>query len=63
VDGKPRYKGVADFLVSRGIELPEGTPEDAPGFDTVCALGNKKNEAFNEVLDVMAWRCIPQRWH
>lgn len=50
VDGKPRYKGVADFLASRGIELPEGTPEDAPGFDTVCALGNKKNEAFNEVL-------------
>lgn len=50
VDGKPRYKGVADFLVSRGIDLPEGTPEDAPGFDTVCALGNKKNEAFNEVL-------------
>ncbi len=51
VDGKPRYKGVADFLASRGIELPEGSPEDAPGFDTVCALGNKKNEAFNEVLD------------
>jgi HAD superfamily hydrolase (TIGR01509 family) len=50
VDGKPRYKGVADFLASRGIELPEGTPDDAPGFDTVCALGNKKNDAFNEVL-------------
>lgn len=50
VDGKPRYKGVADFLASRGIELPEGKPEDKPGFDTVCALGNKKNEAFNEVL-------------
>ncbi len=50
VDGKPRYKGVADFLVSRGIDLPEGTPDDAPGFNTVCALGNKKNEAFNEVL-------------
>lgn len=50
VDGKPRYKGVADFLTSRGIELPEGTPDDAPGFDTICALGNKKNEAFNEVL-------------
>jgi beta-phosphoglucomutase-like phosphatase (HAD superfamily) len=51
VDGKPRYKGVADFLSSRGIKLPEGTPDDAPGFDTVCALGNKKNEAFNDVLD------------
>ncbi len=50
VDGKPRYKGVADFLASRGIDLPEGTANDAPGFDTICALGNKKNETFNEVL-------------
>lgn len=50
VDGKPRYKGVADFLASRGIELPFGTPEDAPSMDTVCGLGNMKNDAFNEVL-------------
>jgi alpha,alpha-trehalose phosphorylase len=26
VDGKPRQAGVRDFLASRGIELPEGTP-------------------------------------
>jgi ribose/galactose isomerase len=26
VDGKPRYQGVRDFLKSRGIVLPEGTP-------------------------------------
>lgn len=51
VDGKPRYKGVADFLSSRNIELPYGDPEDAPDLETVCGLGNKKNEAFNEVLD------------
>lgn len=51
VDGKPRYDGVRDFLASRGITLPDGTPDDAPGSDTVCALGNKKNELFNVVLD------------
>ncbi len=51
VDGKPRYKGVADFLESRGINLPFGDPFDAPSFDTVCGLGNLKNDAFNEVLD------------
>ncbi|MDD2203900.1 MAG: HAD-IA family hydrolase [Bacteroidales bacterium] len=50
VDGKPRYKGVADFLTSRNIVLPYGSPEDAPGFDTVCALGNKKNNKFNEII-------------
>ncbi|MDD4374762.1 MAG: HAD hydrolase-like protein [Bacteroidales bacterium] len=51
VDGKPRYKGVADFLTSRGIELPFGDPDDSPEIRTVCGLGNRKNEAFNEVLD------------
>jgi len=50
VDGKPRYDGVQSFLQSRGIDLPFGTPEDAPDKETVCGLGNKKNEAFNEVL-------------
>lgn len=50
VDGKPRYDGVRSFLASRSIELPEGTPDDAPENDTVCGLGNRKNEAFGEVL-------------
>ncbi len=51
VDGKPRYKGVADFLASRNIELPYGDPDDSSDMETVCGLGNKKNVAFNEVLD------------
>ncbi len=50
VDGKPRYDGVKSFLESRGIQLPMGTPEDAPDKETICGLGNKKNEDFNEVL-------------
>ncbi|NOU47978.1 MAG: HAD hydrolase-like protein [Bacteroidales bacterium] len=50
VDGKPRYKGVADFLASRGIELPFGDVEDGNDKETVCGLGNRKNDAFNEVL-------------
>jgi beta-phosphoglucomutase family hydrolase len=50
VDGKPRYNGVASFLKSRGIDLPWGSPEDSPENETVCGLGNRKNEAFNEVL-------------
>lgn len=43
VDGKPRYDGVRDFLRSRGIELPEGSPADPPDADTVCGVGNRKN--------------------
>ncbi len=50
VDGKPRYKGVASFLESRGIDIPFGDPSDLPGKETVCGLGNRKNEAFNLVL-------------
>lgn len=51
VDGKPRYDGVRSFLAARGVHLPEGTPDDPPGDDTVCALGNRKNEVFNELLE------------
>jgi beta-phosphoglucomutase family hydrolase len=51
VDGKPRYDGVRDFLSSRGIALPEGAPDDPPSAETVCGLGNRKNDAFNVVLE------------
>ncbi|MEO6020007.1 MAG: beta-phosphoglucomutase family hydrolase [Knoellia sp.] len=50
VDGKPRYEGVAAFLHSRSIDLPQGDPSDDPSAETVCGLGNRKNDAFNEVL-------------
>lgn len=50
VDGKPRYKGVASFLESRNIQLPFGDPSDEAGKETVCGLGNRKNDSFNEVI-------------
>ena len=50
VDGKPRYDGVRSFLTSRDVNLPEGLPSDPPGDASVCALGNRKNEAFNEIV-------------
>src|SRR6201996_8669322 len=53
VDGKPRFEGVRDFLKSRGIELPEGTVEDPVDVETVCGLGNRKNELVN---------CAIARW-
>jgi len=44
VDGKPRADGTRSFLESRHIDLPEGDPSDQPGSETICGLGNAKNE-------------------
>jgi beta-phosphoglucomutase family hydrolase len=51
VDGKPRFDGVRDFLKSRGIPLPEGSPDDPPQAETVCGLGNRKNELVNKIIE------------
>ena len=50
VDGKKREDGVRSFLASRGIELPEGDPNDGPDAETVSGLGNRKNEMFLKTL-------------
>src|SRR5690554_3294849 len=50
VDGRLRQDGVRSFLASRGIELPEGSPDDPPDAETVHGLGNRKNQRFLEVL-------------
>jgi alpha,alpha-trehalase len=50
VDGKPRFDGVHSFLISRGYDLPYGTPADPSTFETVCGLGNRKNELVNEIM-------------
>jgi HAD superfamily hydrolase (TIGR01509 family) len=50
IDGKPRYDGVRSFLEARSITLPEGDPSDPPGRETVCAMGNQKDELFNLYL-------------
>ena len=53
IDGKPRYDGVRDFLASRGITIPWGSPSDAgnlgaedAGPETICGLGNRKQTLF-----------------
>ncbi len=51
IDGKPRYDGVRSFLASRQVELPEGDPSEPAGEGSICALGNKKNEVFNTILE------------
>ena len=50
VDGKPRYDGVASFLASRGIALPYGSPSDPPTVESICGLGNRKDQLFTEKI-------------
>jgi HAD superfamily hydrolase (TIGR01509 family) len=50
VDGKPRFDGVRDFLSSRGIQLHEGNSADPAEVETVCGLGNRKNELINQII-------------
>jgi beta-phosphoglucomutase family hydrolase len=59
VDGKNRYDGVRSFLQSRGIHLPEGTPDDPAGSDTVCAMGNDKDNFFLEHVRRHGVRAYP----
>ena len=51
VDGKPRADGTRSFLQSRGIELPEGSPDDPPDAETVEGLSNRKNEILLRRID------------
>jgi beta-phosphoglucomutase family hydrolase len=51
VDGKKRADGTRSFLESRGITLPEGSPDDpAGGGPTVESLSSHKNDLVQEVI-------------
>jgi beta-phosphoglucomutase family hydrolase len=51
VDGKPRADGVRDFLASRRITLPEGSPGDPPETPTVQGIAARKNVLVLAELD------------
>jgi beta-phosphoglucomutase family hydrolase len=50
VDGEARFDGVQSFLASRGIVLPYGAPTDPTTAETVCGVGNLKNDLVNEIM-------------
>lgn len=51
VDGMPRADGVRTFLASRGVGLPEGSPDDPPEAETIAGLGNRKNELVLQLIE------------
>lgn len=59
VDGRPRLEGTRGFLRSRGIELPEGGPEEAPDAETIYALSTKKNDLVQEKIIEMGVDVYP----
>lgn len=51
IEGRPRLEGVRVFLASRGIRLPEGQEDDAPGAPTVHGVASRKNELVGLLLE------------
>jgi beta-phosphoglucomutase family hydrolase len=59
VDGKPRLAGTDSFLRSRGIELPEGSPDDEPGTETLYGLSTAKNDLVQEKIKTVGVEVYP----
>lgn len=59
VDGKARLDGVRDFLLTRSIELPMGSPDDSSEMATIQGLAQRKNTAFRAVLAAKGARTFP----
>ena len=50
VDGRPRLDGTRGFLESRDIHLPEGSPADPAGAETLWGLATRKNDLVQEKI-------------
>ncbi|WP_157253272.1 HAD family hydrolase [Nonomuraea typhae] len=59
VDGRPRLDGLRTFLASRGIELPQGSPDDEPGSPTVHGLGAAKDREFQAQVEKYGVAAFP----
>ena len=57
---KHHYDGVESFLKSKGIEIPYGTPADDEESETICGLGNLKNEYYRSFLKEADVSIIPE---
>jgi beta-phosphoglucomutase-like phosphatase (HAD superfamily) len=58
IHGRPRLDGVRGLLASRGVRLPEGTPDDRPGTHTVRGIANRKVQVLYHLLEVHGVRAF-----
>jgi beta-phosphoglucomutase family hydrolase len=59
VDGRLREDGVRAFLASRHITLPDGSPDDPPGNESVHALAEAKNERLLRLVEERGVQVYP----
>ena len=59
IAGWPPCDGLRRFLASRGIELPEGTPDDAANRETVWGLTNRQDGFFRDWIDEHGVQAFP----
>ena len=59
VDGRPRYEGVQTFLAARNISLPRGTSVSPAGEETVCGLGNRKDQMVQVAVEAGQVKSFP----
>jgi alpha,alpha-trehalose phosphorylase len=59
IDGRPRQEGVRSFLLSRGIELPDGDRDAPPGEETLWGLGNRKQGFVEEAMETQGVDAFP----
>lgn len=60
VDGRPREEGVAEFLLSRGVQLEPGAPTDGPAQWTVHGLAARKDGLFLRHLAENGVQAFPE---
>lgn len=59
IDGRAQQDGVTAFLAARGVDVPQGTRQDAAGEWTVHGLGSRKQEIYLELLVERGAKAFP----
>jgi beta-phosphoglucomutase-like phosphatase (HAD superfamily) len=63
ISAKPRLEGARSLLASRGISVPEGTPADPAGAETVHGLAKRKHEALMRRLERDGVKAVERSRH